>query len=174
MSLLGIDLGTSNCKCVAFREDGKVLAQASVSYTPCTPQPDRMEIDAEVFWDAFVKTVRTVSALMDEDPVVALAVSSQGETIIPVDKEGNCVGPAIMNGDNRAKEQIAQMERELGRRRIYNITGLPLDTTFEGDVTVRFMLRQERLAPFARALEELSAGTLAPAVLEEKYYPFPE
>ena len=36
MSLLGIDLGTSNCKCVAFREDGKVLAQASVSYTPCT------------------------------------------------------------------------------------------------------------------------------------------
>ena len=104
MSLLGIDLGTSNCKCVAFREDGKVLAQASVSYTPCTPQPDRMEIDAEVFWDAFVKTVRTVSALMDEDPVVALAVSSQGETIIPVDKEGNCVGPAIMNGDNRARE----------------------------------------------------------------------
>lgn len=51
---------------------------------------------------------------------------------------------------------------------------VPLDTAFEGDVTVRFMLRQERLAPFARALEELSAGTLAPAVLEEKYYPFPE
>lgn len=154
MSLLGIDLGTSNCKCVAFREDGKVLAQASVSYTPCTPQPDRMEIDAEVFWDAFVKTVRTVSALMDEDPVVALAVSSQGETIIPVDKEGNCVGPAIMNGDNRAREQIAQMERELGRRRIYNITGLPLDTTFGG--TKIMWVRQNQPDLYAKTAKFLS------------------
>ena len=49
-----------------------------------------------------------------------------------------------------------------------------LDTAFEGEVTVRFMLRQERLSPFARALEELSAGGLAPTLLSESYYPFPE
>ena len=49
-----------------------------------------------------------------------------------------------------------------------------LDTAFEGEVTVRFMLRQERLSPFARALEELSAGGLAPTLLGESYYPFPE
>ena len=48
-----------------------------------------------------------------------------------------------------------------------------LDTAFEGDVTVRFMLRQELLPPFAKALEEQSAGSLAPTVLAEKYYPFP-
>lgn len=59
MSLLGIDLGTSNCKCVAFRENGDVIVQSSVSYTPYSKYPDWMEIDAEVFWDAFVKTVRT-------------------------------------------------------------------------------------------------------------------
>lgn len=49
-----------------------------------------------------------------------------------------------------------------------------LDAAFEGEVTVRFMLRQERLSPFARALEELSAGGLAPTLLGESYYPFPE
>ena len=48
-----------------------------------------------------------------------------------------------------------------------------LDTAFEGDVTVRFMLRQEQLPPFAKALEEQSAGSLVPTVLAEKYYPFP-
>ena len=48
-----------------------------------------------------------------------------------------------------------------------------LDTAFEGDVTVRFMLRQEQLPPFAKALEEQSAGSLAPTVLAGKYYPFP-
>ena len=50
---------------------------------------------------------------------------------------------------------------------------VPLDTVFEGDITLRFMLRQERMTSFAKALEEQSAGTLAPTVLEEKYYPFP-
>ena len=48
-----------------------------------------------------------------------------------------------------------------------------LDTVFEGDITLRFMLRQERMTSFVKALEEQSAGTLVPTVLEEKYYPFP-
>ena len=43
-----------------------------------------------------------------------------------------------------------------------------LDTAFEGDVTVRFMLRQEQLPPFTKALEEQSAGSLASTVLAEK------
>lgn len=132
MSLLGVDLGTSNCKCVAFSEDGTIIAQASVSYTPHSSRPSWMEIDAEVFWDAFVKTVRTVNAWLADDPVTSLAVSSQGETIIPVDHSGNPICPALMNADNRATPQIAKLEQRLGRRKIYDITGLPLDTTFGG------------------------------------------
>ena len=116
MSLLGIDLGTSNCKCVAFRENGDVIVQSSVSYTPYSKHPDWMEIDAEVFWDAFVKTVRTVSAWLSDDPVTALAISSQGETIIPVDRSGIPVCPTLMNADNRAKPQIEELEHRLGRR----------------------------------------------------------
>ncbi|MDO4345090.1 MAG: FGGY-family carbohydrate kinase [Eubacteriales bacterium] len=130
MSLLGIDLGTSNCKCVAFSEEGQMLAQASVSYTPYSSRPDWMEIDAEVLWDAFVKTVRTVTAWLENDPVNGMAVSTQGETIIPVDTNGEPICPALMNADNRAKSQIGKLEQRLGRRRIYDITGLPLDTTF--------------------------------------------
>lgn len=154
MSLLGIDLGTSNCKCVAFREDGEVIVQSNVSYTPYSTQPDWMEMDAEVFWDAFVKTVRTVSAWVDDDPVTALAISSQGETIIPVDRSGMPVCPALMNADNRAKPQIAALEKRLGRRRIYDITGLPLDTTFGG--TKMMWLKENRPDVYARTDKFLS------------------
>lgn len=132
MSLLGIDLGTSNCKCVAFREDGSIITHASVSYSAYSSQPDWMEIDAEVLWDAFVKVVRAVSVWLSEDPVTGMAISSQGETIIAVDRDGNPICPALMNADNRAKEQIVRLEQTVGRRRIYDITGLPLDTTFGG------------------------------------------
>lgn len=154
MSLLGIDLGTSNCKCVAFRENGDVIVQSSVSYTPYSKHPDWMEIDAEVFWDAFVKTVRTVSAWLSDDPVTALAISSQGETIIPVDRSGIPVCPTLMNADNRAKPQIEELEHRLGRRRIYDITGLPLDTTFGG--TKMMWLRENQPDVYARTAKFLS------------------
>ncbi len=154
MSLLGIDLGTSNCKCVAFRVNGEVIVQSSVSYTPYSARPDWMEIDAEVLWDAFVKTVRTVSAWLPDDPVAALAISSQGETIIPVDHSGIPVCPALMNADNRAKPQIGELERRLGRRRIYDITGLPLDTTFGG--TKMMWLKENRPDLYARTAKFLS------------------
>lgn len=132
MSLLGIDLGTSNCKCVAFQEDGTVIAQTTVSYAPTNPRPEWMEMDPEVFWNAFVKTVRTVTGWLSDDPVTGLAISSQGETIIPVDQNGMPVYSAFMNSDNRAKEQVAKLEQGLGKRRIYDITGLPLHTMFGG------------------------------------------
>ena len=48
------------------------------------------------------------------------------------------------------------------------------ETDFAGEITLRFMLRAERLAPFAGALEEASAGGLAPTVAGECFYPFPE
>lgn len=154
MSLLGIDLGTSNCKCVAFQEDGRVIAQATVSYAANSTHPDWMEVDAEVFWDAFVKTVRSVSAWLNEDPVTALAISSQGETVIPVDGNGMPVSPAIMNGDNRAKAQVDRLEKLLGKRRIYDITGLPLHTMFGG--TKIMWIKENQPEVYAKADKFLS------------------
>ena len=39
MSLLGIDVGTTGCKVIAFREDGTTLAQAYSEYPLIHPQP---------------------------------------------------------------------------------------------------------------------------------------
>ena len=41
MSLLGIDVGTTGCKVIAFREDGTLLAQAYGEY-PLTPSASGM------------------------------------------------------------------------------------------------------------------------------------
>ena len=39
MSLLGIDVGTTGCKVIAFHEDGEILAQAYGEYPLIHPQP---------------------------------------------------------------------------------------------------------------------------------------
>ena len=50
MSLLGIDVGTTGCKVIAFCEDGTVLAQAYGEYPLTHPQPGWSELDANVVW----------------------------------------------------------------------------------------------------------------------------
>ena len=130
MSLLGVDIGSTNCKGVVFDCDGNVLAASSQSYATLNPSPSMAEIDPVVFWEAFSKITNRLSGKVISDPIEALAISAHGETFISIDKHGNEIKPAIMNSDNRATKQAKQWETSVGRERIYEITGLPVHPMF--------------------------------------------
>ena len=130
MSLLGIDIGSSRCKGVAFTTTGEILAASAVPYTINHPAPGQAEVDAEVFWSAVVTLTRKLAEMTVNDPIESLAISSHGETFIPVDKNGNALGPAIMNSDNRAVAEANELENTLGREHIYAVTGLPVHAMY--------------------------------------------
>lgn len=130
MSLLGIDIGSSSCKGVAFDASGTSIAKAEVSFRVSASEPGRAELDPEVFWDAVISVARSIGRDTAADPIETMAISSHGETIIPVDGSGKAVGPALMNSDNRALAQAEEFGRELGRERIHSITGLSLHPMF--------------------------------------------
>jgi xylulokinase len=123
VSLLAVDMGSSSCKAVAFSEEGRVLAQKSSSYLPESPRPGWGEMSPGKFWEAF-KTVTRAVATETNEPVEALAISSHGETFIPIDSHQQPVGPAILNIDNRAVAETDWLADSLGRRHIFEITGL--------------------------------------------------
>ncbi len=129
MSLLAVDMGSSSCKAVAFSEEGRVLAQESCSYLPESPQPGWAEMDPDKFWEAFQSVTRTVATETNE-PVEVLAISSHGETFIPVDSRQQPVGPAILNIDNRAVAEATWLAQTLGRRHIFEITGLAVHSMY--------------------------------------------
>lgn len=130
MSLLGIDLGTNSCKAVVFSHSGKPLATASSNYKTYSPKPGYVEIDANLFWEAVVTTVRSVAAQTASDPITALAFSTQGETMIAVDSHGNAVRPTFMNADNRGIVEIADLCSKISKEDLYQITGEPAHTMF--------------------------------------------
>jgi xylulokinase len=123
MSLLAIDIGSSRCKAVAFTVEGEVLAQCASGYTPDFPAPSRCEINPQRFWDAVCSCSRTVAKDLT-DPVTALCLSSHGETFVPVNARNETIAPAILNQDSRATAETAWLEREFGRRQLFEITGL--------------------------------------------------
>lgn len=125
MSLLAVDMGSSSCKAIAFAEDGRVLAHKSSSYPP--PQclhPSWAEMPAENFWRALLSVTQAISAELRGDAVEAIAISSHAETFVVVDKAGQPLAPAILNFDTRAVVESEWLSEQLGRRHIFDITGL--------------------------------------------------
>ncbi len=128
MSLLvGLDIGTTAVKAGIFESTGRMLAVVGQEYRISHPAPDRAEIDAEIYWKATVAAIRRALGAAGVDParVAAMAVSSQGETVVAVDAHGRPLGPAIVWLDNRALAEAHQLGERFGDAAVYDRTGVP-------------------------------------------------
>lgn len=125
MSLLGIDVGTTGCKVIAFREDGEILAQAYGEYPLIHPQPGWSELDSNVVWENVSNGIREVAAQTKSDPIEAISVASQGEAVTPV--WGNCdvLANAITTFDSRTTGICDEILQEISPIEVMQITGMP-------------------------------------------------
>ena len=125
--LIGLDIGTTSVKAGIFEPSGRQLAAAGEEYRIDHPAPDRAEIDAETYWTATVAAVRRAIAVAGVDParVAAIGVSSQGETVVPVDANGRALGPALVWLDNRAVAEARELGEQFGDAEVYDRTGVP-------------------------------------------------
>jgi sugar (pentulose or hexulose) kinase len=107
--LLAIDCGTQSARALLFDLDGNLVARAQqplVDYR--VPEPGWLEHDGEGFWRAVTLCCQ---ALWAEDrarraAVRGVAVSTQRGTIVPVDREGRCLRPAIVWLDQRRASEV--------------------------------------------------------------------
>lgn len=125
--LLGLDVGTTSVKAALFDPTGARRGDAGEEYRLEHPAPDRAELDAEVYWRASQAAIRRAMATAGagRDDVAALAVSSQGETVVPVDAQGRPLAPTLVWLDNRALEESREIAEAFGEARIYDVTGVP-------------------------------------------------
>jgi len=125
--LLGLDVGTTATKALLLSINGEVVASASHSYSLITPHEDWVEQDPEDLWSGVIAVCQTVlENIRPQDRVLALSISSQGGTTIPVDADFQPVGNAISWMDNRAHEQAERIRETIGNDRVYEITGWQL------------------------------------------------
>jgi hypothetical protein len=108
---------------VVFSATGQILAEATREYSPVFPAPGMAEIDPRTFWEAFCDVTRRAAAQVS-DPIAGVAVSSHGETFFPANAKGEPIGPAVFNMDNRAIAETQWWEDTIGRKRLFQITGL--------------------------------------------------
>jgi len=149
MSLLGLDVGITGCKAVAFSLSGDMLAQAYREYPLYQPHPGWLELDPTEVWEAVTGVIRQVTGAISDDPVRAMSVSTHGESVVPVDTQGRPLCRFITALDTRAAEQTEWWGEQLGKDRLFHITGMPLHPMYT--VNKLMWLRQHEPEIFAAA-----------------------
>lgn len=103
---LGIDVGTSSVKVVATDASGALVREGSTRYPTTTDRAGGADQDASAWWEALCGLAPRV---VGDDEVVAVAVTSQAPTIVPVDAQADPVGPALTWLDRRAQADAARI-----------------------------------------------------------------
>ena len=130
---LGIDIGTSGTKTLAMREDGVILASATVEYPLYSPKPGWSEQQPADWWDASVKSVRKVmkAAKLKAADVGGIGLSGQMHGSVFLDKAGKVIRPALLWNDQRTVAECAEIERLAGgRKRLIKMVANPALTGF--------------------------------------------
>ncbi|MCC8166027.1 MAG: hypothetical protein LIQ31_07720 [Planctomycetes bacterium] len=122
--VLAVDLGTSGCRSAVYDENLRMISCAKVDIALIVRSDTEIEQDAEAWWRAVGETVREAVAACDAGNIRALAMSAQGISVVPVDKDGHVLANALSWLDSRATRQLAVLLERYGEQPLYRRTGL--------------------------------------------------
>lgn len=125
MNLLGLDIGTTSCKALLLSPGGDTLFMASEEYPLHYPGPGRVELDPYEVWEAISDLIRR-AAKHSQGSIRAIAVSSHGESVTPVDRDGRALHNSITSLDTRATGLLPSFLAEVGKGESEKITNIPL------------------------------------------------
>ena len=109
--VIGCDIGSQGTKAVLVSLEGEIVAEAIESYGIDYPQPVWAEQPADRWLAAISGAVREALRLAQVDParVQAIGTAAQVDGVVPVDRDGRPLRPAIIWMDRRASEQCARV-----------------------------------------------------------------
>lgn len=120
MIFLGLDVGSTGCKCVAFLDNGDELASHYREYPTASGQAD---LDPNMLKSSVFEVIAGCVAKLDNPAeIVTITVSSFGESFVSLGENGEPISSIIMYYADRAQSELEQMVSAAGAERIMGIT----------------------------------------------------
>jgi gluconokinase len=123
--VIGIDIGTTSTKAVAYDSRGLPGASSSVSYPLHDPAPDQAEQDPDEILGAVYETVAHVVARVDR-PIRGMSFSSAMHSLLGLDPTGTPLTPSITWADSRASAQAERLRASPRGLQLHRRTGTPI------------------------------------------------
>src|SRR5579884_448040 len=146
--VLGVDVGTTSTKAVAFSADARTWSEAEEGYPLHEPAPGRAEQDAEQVVTAALAAIRRAAAgpVQSGARVRALAFSAGMHSLVGLDGGGRPLTPVLTWGDTRATAQADRLREH--HADLYRRTGTPHHPM--SPLAKLMWLREEQPELFAR------------------------
>jgi gluconokinase len=124
--LIGIDIGTTNTKAVAYSIKGEVLGSSHRSYPVIFPQEGYHELDPKVLLEAVVEVMGEVINENRQHDLKAICFSAAMHGLIAVDKDGAPLTNMTTWADLRSSEYAAKLKQSPIAQKLYERTGTPI------------------------------------------------
>ena len=122
--VVGIDIGTTSTKTVAYNSRGRPVASSSVSYPLNEPEPDHAEQNPDEIMRAVYETVGEVARSLNR-PIAGLSFSGAMHSLIGLDARGMPLTPSITWADTRASAQAERLRASPQGLPLHRRTGTP-------------------------------------------------
>lgn len=139
--IAAFDVGTTALKGILAAPDGTIAAACSRSI-PTLFEGGFQEQDPRSWWNAFRSISLELTCQVPAEYIAAIAMSGQMQDLIPLDRDLQPTGNAILYSDGRAEIQARQLEQTVGTDRFLSITGNRCDGSLP--LPKLMWLRQER------------------------------
>ncbi len=125
--LIGLDAGTTSIKGLLISSDGRHETFAQKEYSLEYSEGEIVEIDPEIYWETTLYILHQLltKSGISPDKIQAISFSSQGETLIALDEEGNALRKAIVWLDNRSGREAKAIEQHFSSQTLLEKTGQP-------------------------------------------------
>lgn len=151
--LVGIDIGTTNWKVVAYDERGTERASFRRPAAVHEEAGGRAHYDPEELWaivlQGVAEVVRQLGGPAEAARVAGLAVTSMGEAGVLVDRGGRALYPAIAWFDPRTEAQGRFWRERFDAYLVYEVTGFP--PQYIASINKLMWLRDHEASRFERA-----------------------
>jgi gluconokinase len=126
--VIGVDIGTTSTKVVAFDGDGQCRAKSEQGYPLEEPQPGYAVQNPALVLDAVTATLGVAAAEVHSQgiEVAGVSFSSAMHSLIALDDAGSPLTPSITWADIRAAEVAERLRESAAGRDLHRHTGTPI------------------------------------------------
>ncbi len=124
--IIGVDIGTSGTKAIAFTVAGEVLGNTYVSYEPLPTAAGQHELDPEVLLEASLSCLEEVILQTRSlGNLLGISFSSFMHGLMAVDEQGSPLTNIITWADLRSTSYAKALKEDAAGQRIYEHSGTP-------------------------------------------------
>jgi gluconokinase len=125
--IIGIDIGTSGTKAIAFTKEGQVSESTYESYSIISEISEEQELDPGILLQAVINVVKDLlKAMAGKGQLAGLSFSCAMHSLMAIDEFGTPLTRAITWADLRSRDFAKKLKGTQLGNRIYEHTGTPI------------------------------------------------